>query len=604
MFVKDAKGKDTEGVLVRMEPDEQTRFQFEIWFPYTRQAMNQIREGAMLAVKNFASNRSEVHYSILEVVSILPLHYAIENLQGNPFPGFVVEAARSASRDWYAQEEEPLEDTTKIKVIAVPTNLELSVEEAGSQLQMESNEPMLGEAVYLFDTPMTERIVNCGVQEKENIIEIGKLTRDENVGIKVRVEDLLRTHFGIFGYTGAGKSNLVSTIIRQLLVKRTNKDEKLKFVIFDLMGEYTGLMIDLLEQMSNPKVKVADALIVCVGDATLPGSVVKYLAGQDDLEKAANDLLKTMLLPKGLRTEQEFFKAPLRELLERKAIRIYLERPPAIGNVVRDTKRKMTSSAKALVEIVSELGKCEDSIENAEAVNKAIEGIKEAKSKTGSQKARDELDMLQDKLQKEHERFTSRPDLSGSMATIPYIINLLNDPRLSTLIIVQAHNPDELRRFAKKLGTFTYEARRQTGQIFPLVSFIFDEADEFIPQNPGGTYKESVDIAMTLARRGRKFGLGIGIATQRVRYLNTSIMAQPHTYFVSKLPRKTDREAVADAFGIGEDMFRQTFKFRKGDWLLVSHDATGLESIPLPIHVENAEEAILEFLKKFNKLSD
>jgi DNA helicase HerA-like ATPase len=106
---------------------------------------------------------------------------------------------------------------------------------------------------------------------------------------------------------------------------------------------------------------------------------------------------------------------------------------------------------------------------------------------------------------------------------------------------------------------------------------------------------------MTLARRGRKFGLGIGIATQRIRFLDTSILAQPHTYFVSKLPRSSDRQAVAEAFDISEDMFRQTFKFRKGDWLLASFDAAGLEAIPVPIHTENADDKNLGFCSQIQQ---
>jgi DNA helicase HerA-like ATPase len=169
--------------------------------------------------------------------------------------------------------------------------------------------------------------------------------------------------------------------------------------------------------------------------------------------------------------------------------------------------------------------------------------------------------------------------------------------------VIQSADPDELRAFASNLGNAIYESRRRSGQITPLVSFIFDEADEFIPLNydKDSSYARSTGIAHTLARRGRKFGLGLGIATQRVTYLNTSIMAQPHTYFISKLPRKSDRERVCEAFGISEDMFRQTFKFRKGDWLVVSHEATGLESVPLPIHTENADERILNWISLKNK---
>jgi len=58
---------------------------------------------------------------------------------------------------------------------------------------------------------------------------------------------------------------------------------------------------------------------------------------------------------------------------------------------------------------------------------------------------------------------------------------------------------------------------------------------------------------------------------------------------------------VAEAFAMSESMFEQTFRFGKGDWLLVSHDATGLESIPFPIHTANAEERIIRFLENYDK---
>jgi hypothetical protein len=47
-----------------------------------------------------------------------------------------------------------------------------------------------------------------------------------------------------------------------------------------------------------------------------------------------------------------------------------------------------------------------------------------------------------------------------------------------------------------------------------------------------------------------------------------------------------------EAFGIPEDMLRETFKFRKGDWLIISHEATGLKNAPIPIHADNAEDRI------------
>ena len=79
---------------------------------------------------------------------------------------------------------------------------------------------------------------------------------------------------------------------------------------------------------------------------------------------------------------------------------------------------------------------------------------------------------------------------------------------------------------------------------------------------------------MTIARRGRKFGLSIRIATQRITYLNTNIMAQPHTYFVSKLPRREDRERVAEAFGLNLDIFNLWNTIKKNVSILVLMEGT------------------------------
>ena len=68
--------------------------------------------------------RRHPRYSVLEVATILPMHYALEGGTGG-YPGFVVEAARSAAEDWESQDATSTEETTKIRVVAIPTNLEI-----------------------------------------------------------------------------------------------------------------------------------------------------------------------------------------------------------------------------------------------------------------------------------------------------------------------------------------------------------------------------------------------------------------------------------------------------------------------------------------------
>lgn len=604
--------KALEGTLIRMEEDPEARYQFEIWFDYTRQAMNLIREGALLAVPNFASQPNATHRSILEVVSILPLHYALgDNPQG--YPGFVVEAARSAVRDWEEQEHEPTEDVTKIRCIAIPTNMEVVEENGVSRLQEESNLPMIGARALLLDTPSTEYVLNSGLPQGVPTFTVGNLTRDPQVGVKVSAEDLLRTHFAIFGFTGAGKSNLVSTLVDRILHAFSTEDptqpvpqERVKVVLFDLMGEYSVLLADWL-------VKAPDSCLLVLTEETLPEDVLQFMeqpTNRESFSKALTALTQTTLYPKALSGRRTDFWFAWRRLLNPKTARIHLyrEKPPTLGRFVErhwNPKGTLGKNDARIRQAVRNWIATEDATPfNEENAGRLLEWINKmfVSGLLSTNDAREAFQNLRDAVDDAFRRYISpRHVYEAYQMSFGELMSRLNDPHTSGLYVVQSHDPDHLRDFAAMLGELMFENRRKTGKISPMVVFVFDEADEFIPQRreaADDSYNRSRSMVMTLARRGRKFGLGVGIATQRVRYLDTSIMAQPHTYFVSKMPRQSDRQAIAEAFGISEEMFGQTFKFKKGDWLLMSHDAVGLEAVPIPIHCEDANRRVEAFLEQ------
>lgn len=47
---------------------------------------------------------------------------------------------------------------------------------------------------------------------------------------------------------------------------------------------------------------------------------------------------------------------------------------------------------------------------------------------------------------------------------------------------------------------------------------------------------------------------------------------------------------------MSEELLNQTFKFKKGQWLFISHDATGLEVIPIPVKTPDANMRIANWL--------
>jgi hypothetical protein len=188
-------------------------------------------------------------------------------------------------------------------------------------------------------------------------------------------------------------------------------------------------------------------------------------------------------------------------------------------------------------------------------------------------------------------------DLSG-------IVGALHDNKRTLMIFLGSEN--SLREFSETLGSYIYNLRRRNGIVDPATIFIFDEADIFIPGQAANATDEEKDairrskkIATTLARRGRKYGLGLGIATQRITYLDTSILAQIGSYFVGRLPRMSDRQKITEGFGIDKDSLQSGIR-DVGDWVVLSHTAVGDRGAPLPVHFNNADERVVTFIKEFD----
>ncbi len=617
MFVE-----NIQGILMNVVQNEGTGYEYEIWFPYTKNSINTLRDGTLLAVKNFASSDNADCLSILQITSVLPMHYALGS-DRTGYPGFVEEAAVSAAQDW--RQETPTEETTKIICKAIPSYVEIKIPSSlGSQgatdpaIATESNIPMIGERAKMLNSEWTQKLVNKGLTEiQDKTITMGRLVGSTDVEILALWEELVQTHFGVFAYTKAGKSNLVSTCVSKMLEKAPT----LKILVFDLMSEYGALLIDAL-------CNTRDAAIVCYRPETMPSSVVRYWGDPNNtnLNQAASDILNTTLLPKYLKPMQSKFIEPLKHLLSSRKIRLYLE-SRNVGEIIEEVKddlmrgnlgtyrnrylsfidgliqnhRITTLTRTGIDGVITEINHW---IDNPPSLSTGTQTTGQGRAPTIAASIRESATRLIEILEAAKANLgiqsTIRPEFTIRLNDI---ITSLNNESSSSLFVIQSNLDEDLRRLAYSVGNIMLSARRNRGQISPLVSFIFDEADMFIP---GGNVEEngigqSRYIAEQLARRGRKYGLGIGIATQRIVYLDTNVLGQPHTYFISKLPRQSDRQRIQDAFGISEEAMQQTLRFEKGQWLLVSDDATGMEGVPIPVSIPDANLRISEFLNNFNQ---
>ena len=337
-------------------------------------------------------------------------------------------------------------------------------------------------------------------------------------------------------------------------------------------------------------------------------------------ECRVNIFLKNILLPKGLKGEKIKFKPLIKQILQNEGIKIFEE---AFTRTVEDFLNEIWSKVEGRFGStkIGKLNKMKNDVFGNHFKDELTpELAQEFIEKLGfgefrSQPIASVTEVLNESDLKESIRYnlveplkqiveSDKTQISeNAKISIHDIINDLNDESKSSIYLVISHDPNKVRRFAYDLGRYSFGHRRVRGTISPLMLFIFDEADQFIPGTPrSDTEKASKSIIETLTRRGRKFGIGVGIATQRSAYLDTNIMGQLHTYLISKLPRKYDREVVGEAFSLSPDQFTQTFKFQKGQWLLVSHEATGID-MPIPIQAPNAEERMKKFLEGVHRVA-
>jgi len=164
------------------------------------------------------------------------------------------------------------------------------------------------------------------------------------------------------------------------------------------------------------------------------------------------------------------------------------------------------------------------------------------------------------------------------------------------LVCLSLADPATIKQLVISLTGQLLRRRKRSFQVRPYILFVFDEAQEFIPQKASGLDQECNRQVERLLRQGRKYGLGACIATQRVAHLNTSALQQLHTFFVGTLPRPYDRSVVSSTFLVDHGILERTLEFAPGEWLLASYIATGMENVPLFLRADNAETEVERYL--------
>ncbi|MFW9887202.1 MAG: ATP-binding protein [Candidatus Thorarchaeota archaeon] len=576
------------------------RYDCRIKIKYNKELMAQLEEGMMIAVRNFkgqaksAKRKGVQRFTVMVISKVWPLHYGLGGISDSHYYPMQMEMIEQAVPDWDTDDQA----TMMVHLTAIPINYDLIVPEKGEiEFRKGFSYPLIGDRVHVINLETVDLIYNGRVREalglkkkatsadpkKDPRVGILRMFMDSEKEVPVLVDlyKLLRYHFGVFSFTGGGKSNLLSNLFRRILYH--TKDTKL--VIFDVSCEYPFLLSDVLSDA-----KIQARVIVEEEPRTAEDfarSIVKPRDFEDD--PRANTALKS-LYDKGLVT---FYNLPQ-------------SRMPTYRSVLDDINdlQNDNSSKPTYVQALDQ-------------VKAAVIGWMDAWDKSEGDPLDDKfVDMLHKEAVTAVEEFSvyaksgvaawasTRGKLKDVIArtksgkkkgvTVKDMLKMLSGPE--RVICISIADPDILRDIVIRMTASALKYRKRSFEIKPQILFVFDEAQEFIPSNATGQVARCSSAIERLLRQGRKYGLGGTIATQRIAYLNTNIMQQLHTFFVGTLPRPYDRTVVSSSFQIDLSILDKTLEFPPGSWLLSSYIAMGIDNVPVFVKADNSEDALQDHI--------
>lgn len=560
--VRSTKTREGEISLSNSLAVLEARFDFKV--------LDRLHQPSFVGIERVTSDGSKI-YLIYEIVNLKPTHFQMLGMDVSLPKTIRLEFLSRINGSWGESEE------TWLDIVAVPTGYSLELEGGELRFAKTSLIPLIGSRAYLLSN-YTVRKFLC----VDKGVPIGTLIGFD-MPLTVDIGSIVRYHAGVFGFTGSGKSNLTSYLIR----KAVEAIPDLKVVVFDVAGEYSIHLLDLIATSGK-------------------------VFSTEEFQSDASNFLNAQAIPETLeeRLPQSVLKERVKRLFEEGRVqKLVAEEPKLDLDFILSTLRNIYESKRA--------GGTSAYLKVKEIEKHLIEGKGYDRSTDLAALREEDREYL---IQILEELVESAPDRSSLKTEFTDVLNYLRGlpsgkwgeeagvrvltPRVLAnqllsseqppINILYLPDPDEARLIAARLINTLLHIKKSRGARRKVL-IVLDEAQEFIPDRSlKNDYSDESNRAVeALLRQGRKYRAHCWLSTQRVAHLNVNALQQLHSYFVSTLPRLYDRIVIADAFSLSYDILEKTTELDTGQWLFVSYKATKQKSVPAFIQSHNNEDILL-----------
>lgn len=371
--------------------------------------------------------------------------------------------------------------------------------------------PVLGEAVYNMSPQELQIIFSKDGAES---IEIGRLQQDNSIVANVRVDDMLSKHFAIIGSTGSGKSCTVALVLQAIL----DVSPAGHVVLFDPHNEYSKSFGNAAEVITGETLDLPIWLFDFVETVELLTSEIADHAHAEE-EILHEVILKAKRLFERAQKNNDVSSQIKLDDVEaelQRATHITLDSPVPyrIGDVV-----KLLSH---------EMGKLENSSNLAP--------YKRLKRRI--------MTLIADPRYAFIFRNQAMPlpieQLMGRIFRLP-----VNGKPISILDFSSIPS-ETLNIVVSVISRLAFEVATWSNRQIPIL-LVCEEAHRYIPRDPSLGFHSTRRIISRIAKEGRKYGVSLGIISQRPSELEPSTLSQCSTIFSMRLSNELDQNFVRAA---------------------------------------------------------
>lgn len=357
--------------------------------------------------------------------------------------------------------------------------------------------PYLGSIAHRIRTGDLAKIYDTG---RNDTCIIGKLTQDESLDATIHVPSMLSKHFAIVGTTGVGKSTAVSLLLHKAIAS----DPKLRVLILDPHNEFAAAFPDI-------------SVVIDTDNLDLPFWLMKLeefaevvFRGRPAIPEEL-DILRDVI-PEAKRA----FKG---ESLTRRA----------------SEKSSMTADTPVPYRIADLIAMIDERIGRLEGRNDKPH-LRSLKIKVMAAINDPRYNFM----------FSSNTINDTILETIAKIFRVPGEGRPITTFQLAGIPSEVVNSVASVLCRMAFEIGLwSNGGVHMLV--VCEEAHRYVPADANLGFIPTRQAIARIAKEGRKYGVSLGIITQRPGELDPTILSQCSTVFAMRLSNELDQEIIRSA---------------------------------------------------------